>query len=105
VAGMCERDRGARGKIFEQIEAELKTLKKKVERSKEEIAAIIRDKERFAKELDKALGDFLGETIGNILMGLMLPAGDRLQQSADRTRQVHDNLVLAFALAWYERDH
>jgi hypothetical protein len=103
VAGMHERDRGARKKKFDQIEAELKTLKKKVEDAKEEIAAILRDKS--GKELDKARSDFLGETIGHILMGLMLPSGDGLQQSADRTAQVHDNLVLAFALVWYQRDH
>jgi hypothetical protein len=29
----------------------------------------------------------------------------KVQQAADRARQVQDNLRLAFALAWYQRDH
>jgi hypothetical protein len=36
---------------------------------------------------------------------MFLPAGDKVQQAADRASQVQDNVCVAFALAGYKRDH
>jgi len=38
-------------------------------------------------------------------MALLTPAASRIQDAADRSMQVQHNLALAFALAWYQRDH
>jgi hypothetical protein len=46
-----------------------------------------------------------GEMIGNIILGLMLVAYDRVQNAADRIEQEHYNVELAFVLAAYQRDH
>ena len=45
-----------------------------------------------------------GEYIGDILIGLMLPAFTRVQDATDRTEQSQANLQLAFALAAYRAD-
>jgi hypothetical protein len=45
-----------------------------------------------------------GEHIGNILISLLLPAIDKVQDAADRTEQQQNNLHLAFALAAYRAD-
>jgi len=45
-----------------------------------------------------------GEQIGNILIGLLLPAMDKIQDSYDRTQQTQVNLHIAFALAAYRAD-
>jgi hypothetical protein len=46
-----------------------------------------------------------GETIGNLLIALMLPAVDKVQSAAERCEQSQRNLYFAFALAAYHRDH
>jgi hypothetical protein len=46
-----------------------------------------------------------GELIGNILIGLMLPAFQKLTDAEDRYQQGLRNLHLAFALAGYRADH
>jgi hypothetical protein len=46
-----------------------------------------------------------GETIGHILIGLFLPALEKVQSAIDRCDQTQRNLHLAFALAAYQRDH
>ena len=45
-----------------------------------------------------------GEQIGNILIGLLLPALDKIQDAYDRTEQTQINLHIAFALAAYRAD-
>lgn len=45
-----------------------------------------------------------GEVIGHVLLGLMLPALDKLQDAMDRAEQTHRNLVIAAALAAYRAD-
>jgi len=45
-----------------------------------------------------------GEYIGDILIGLMLPAFYKVQDAADRTEQTQANLQVAFALAGYRAD-
>jgi hypothetical protein len=46
-----------------------------------------------------------GEQLGRILMGLLLPAVEKLQQASERNEQINRNLHLAFALAMYQRDN
>ena len=45
-----------------------------------------------------------GEMIGNVLLGLLMPAFDKIQTAADRNEQTHRNLHLAFALAAFRAD-
>jgi len=45
-----------------------------------------------------------GERIGNILIGLLLPATHKIQDAADRTEQTQINLQIAFALAAFRAD-
>src|SRR5262249_45125355 len=46
-----------------------------------------------------------GKLLGEILIGLLIPAADRVQQASDRTEQLRRNSHVAFALAAYQRDH
>jgi hypothetical protein len=43
----------------------------------------------------------VGRVIGDILIGLLLPAVHKVQNAFDRIKQTHDNLHVAFALAKY----
>ena len=45
-----------------------------------------------------------GEWFGDLLLGLMLPVIDKLQDAAERGEQDERNLHVAFALAAYHRD-
>ncbi len=45
-----------------------------------------------------------GEMIGNLLLDLMLPAIEKIQDSADRIEQTEINLQIAFALAIYRAE-
>ena len=45
-----------------------------------------------------------GAAIGHVLLGLMLPALDKLQDAMDRAEQTHRNLVVAAALAAYRAE-
>jgi len=45
-----------------------------------------------------------GEMIGNILIGLLFPALQKVQDASDRVRQAERNLHVAFALAAYRAD-
>ncbi len=49
--------------------------------------------------------DERGEMIGKILIGLMMPAFNKVQEASDRREQGERNLSLAFALAAYQRDN
>jgi type II secretory pathway pseudopilin PulG len=46
-----------------------------------------------------------GESIGNVLIALLLPAFQKLHQAADRSEQFNRNQQLAFALAAYRADN
>ena len=77
------------------------------------MAAIVRDVKLLRQQtmaagnLGKALlsSSVRGETIGNMVICLMLPAFERLQTAAERSEQTQRNLYLAFALVAYQRDH
>jgi hypothetical protein len=94
VDALSEKERGTRQKKVDQIEADLKTLKAK------------------SIDPDAGLGQLLfgdkqgkSEALGDILVTMLLPAIGKVQAAADRAQQTHDNLLVAFALAWYERAH
>jgi hypothetical protein len=46
-----------------------------------------------------------GEAMGNILVSLLLPAFEKVQDSSDRAEQIQNNTQVAFALAAYRADH
>jgi hypothetical protein len=45
------------------------------------------------------------KSFANILSTMLLPAASRVQAAEERARQMHENLLMAFILARYERDH
>jgi len=79
----------------------------------QEMAAIIRDLKILKQQvtdtgvIEKSFmgSEGRGEMIGNILIGLMLPAFDRVQSAAERCEQRQRNLHLAFILAAFQHDH
>jgi hypothetical protein len=104
VNGMCDRlaavargkDRNSREKQWEQIESEVKKLRKKVESG-----AVA---EAFHHATDKAAAG--GRVIFDIEISLHLAlAVHKIQNAADRIKQENDDLQIAFALAWYHREH
>jgi hypothetical protein len=96
VKALRVEDRTTREKELAQLDAELKELKKKTQESMPSGFELL-----FAKDSAKVRG----ETIGNILICLMLPAFNRVQSASDRCEQSQNNIYLAFALAAYYRDH
>jgi hypothetical protein len=78
----------------------------------EELAAIDRDLRLLKQRVTGAgiVGQLVmgpeerGETIGNILITLLVPALDKAQNAAERVEQAQRNLHVAFALVAYQRD-
>jgi len=97
AAAMRENDRSLRKKKLEQVDADvgayLKAQKSKLA-SPEGRAEILSG---GAKGIGKAVGD--------VTIALLVPAVHKVQKAWNRVQQVQDNLHLAFALAWYQRDH
>jgi hypothetical protein len=87
---MRVQDRATREKQLNQIGKELDELNKKSAQSRPGIF-----------QIRKAVG----EKIGNIMIGLLVPAIQKVQNASDRCEQIQNNLYLAFALAAYHRDH
>lgn len=96
VVALREKDRGVREKKLEQIEAELRSLREKAAGWGTKLKLLVGGKET-AKVRGKAIGD--------ILIALMILPARKVEQAAERSRQIQDNLAVAFALAWYQRDH
>jgi hypothetical protein len=88
-----EKERPAREEQLKDLEIELKETR----------AAIIN--EGKLRELVLGSAKDKGKLVGDILITLLMPAVIKVQSAADRCRQIQDNTILAFALAWYERDH
>ena len=78
AAAMRLKDRAEREKEFDKIEAELKALKKEVAGSGN-LAKLLLAKDK-PKEVGKAIGD--------VLIGLLIPAIRKVQNAYDRTEQV-----------------
>jgi hypothetical protein len=90
VAALRQPKRGPRERRLEAVDDERRTLKGIV-----------------LNELDELLGNNArrGKVMGDISISLHFPAVGQVQRAADRTQQVQDNVVLAFALAWYRAEH
>jgi hypothetical protein len=93
AAAMREKDRGSRQKKLEQIDADMKALKAKVV-SPEDLSKFL-------------FGDASarGKAVGDMMICLVVPAVLKVHDAGERIRQEYDNLLLAFALAWYQRGH
>jgi hypothetical protein len=87
AAAMRQPDRAARVKALDQIDADLKDRKKQLTDGGELNRKLVGN----AQERGQALGD--------VLVGLLLPAVSKIQTAADRGQQLQDNVLLAFALA------
>ncbi|HEV3257927.1 MAG TPA: hypothetical protein VG013_13660, partial [Gemmataceae bacterium] len=92
AAAMREKDRRSRQKKLDQIEADLRALKKKIVAG--EMAKLLRGGNKATSKL-----------LGDILISLLVPALSKVQTAGDRAKQTQNNLEVAFALAWYQRDH
>jgi hypothetical protein len=85
--------------------------KKKLEQTNEDLDAYLKaQKSKLATPQGQARvlaggTKGVGKAIGDVLIGLVVPSMHKVQKAWDRVQQVQDNLHLAFALAWYQRDH
>jgi hypothetical protein len=91
-AAMRIKDRVAREKEFELIEVDYTELTKKYP-------------DPDIKKLLKQVGakKLVSKQLGDILMGLLMPAVRKVQYAADRMEQVDRNLHIALALAAYRK--
>ena len=90
--------RAEREKVLSKFEEDLKALKKEV---MEQGNLANRVQLLFSKDKPKEIG----KAIGNVLVGLLVPAVRKVQSAYDRSEQVQRNLRVAFALAAYRADH
>jgi hypothetical protein len=95
VAALRIKDRAAREKELDRIEVDLKTLKKNAADQADVVKALLEGKDP---------GETIGQKMGDVLIGLLMPATRKVQTAADRSEQVQRNQHLAFALAAYRRD-
>jgi hypothetical protein len=92
MAAACRLpDRAARERELANIVDEIKRIKSDVDR----ISVL----DRVVKNKSER-----GEMIGNILIALVIPAFNKVQDALDRTEQTQRNLHVAFALAAYRAD-
>jgi hypothetical protein len=96
VAILRVKDDVDRAKQLQQFEKEVNELKAK---NTEEADRL------YLLPVGKATPAVRGTFLGGRIAGLMMPALRKVQQAEDRAGQVQDNLAVAFALAWYQRDH
>jgi hypothetical protein len=93
AAALAEKNRVAREKNLDQIERDLKALKQHLEDGG--LAPLF--------ERGKKTGKARGKVLGDLLIALLMPAVRKVQSAVDRVRQTEDNLLVAIALARYER--
>src|SRR5262249_29379524 len=91
VAACRLPDRAAREREFATLIDEIKRIKLEVEGISVLDRVVMSKAER-------------GETVGNILIAMMIPAFNKVQDAIDRTEQTQRNLQVAFALAAYRAD-
>jgi hypothetical protein len=96
AAALRMKDRDAREKELDKIEADLKMTKKRLsEKGDDDLRKLLLDKDR-PKEA--------GEAMSDVLIALLVPAIRKVQNAYDRTEQVQRNLRIAFALAAYHSE-
>src|SRR5262249_25376882 len=88
--------RADRQKALDKIEEDVKALKKESAR-RANLADLIMRKDPSDQTVGKAIGD--------VLIGLLLPAARKVQDGHDRVEQGRRNPPRAFALAAYHRTH
>lgn len=93
VAAMREKDRGTRQKKLGEIEAELAKVK----------ADLTDGGELAGLFAGNQPADAIGKVMGDVMIGLLMPALVKVTAAADRGQQNLDNVTVAFALAWYQR--
>jgi hypothetical protein len=96
AAALRVRDRAEREQRLAQIEEGLKVLPKRVS-PPSKLAQLFLGKEAHEKQVV--------ESIGNVLLTLLVPALRKVSQAYDRSEQVQRNLHIAFALAAYRGEH
>jgi hypothetical protein len=96
AAALLLKDAAARQKAIARVEEDITALKKDAVDYAGVFKAIVEGGDP-GKQVSKA--------IGNVLIGLLLPAAGKVQTAHDRAEQTQRNLHLAFALAAYRRDH
>ncbi len=90
------KDRAEREKQLEKIEADVKALRKDAAGPANFLKALMAGED---------VGKATGTAIGNVLVGLMMPAAGKVQHAADRAEQAQRNLHVAFALAGYRLEN
>jgi hypothetical protein len=94
VAALRLKDRAARTKAFTELEADLALLVGK--KSESDLMKLVRR---------AGAGKAVGAQIGAVLVGLLAPAINKVQDAADRTEQIDRNVRVALALAAHNQDH
>jgi hypothetical protein len=93
-AAMRRPTRAARQAEMAKIDAELKELSKKA-RGMDQLAMLGNGPP------DKAVV----KAIGDVLLGLLIPAVQKVQEAEDRNAQMQQNVQVAFALALYKKEN
>jgi hypothetical protein len=93
AAAMSEKDLNSRRKKLQEIDGEVKALKTKLQEPTEKLKTLFGGA--------KARGEFFG----NVMIVLLAPAVLKVHDAGERTRQIHDNFMFAFALESWQRDH
>jgi lysophospholipase L1-like esterase len=95
AAGMRDKDSAARAKQLNEVDNDIKKIREDL-RASEIIKAFV-DPDTAPEELGRVLGD--------VLIPMLIPAAQRVQQAGDRLEQTQHNLEIAFALAAYQREN
>jgi hypothetical protein len=88
--------RGERIKAFAEIERDVKELKRKTVGEDNDVGAV-------AQAMVGNPGKEAGQAIGNVLVGLLVPASEKVMTAADRAEQTQRNLRVAFALEAFRK--
>lgn len=87
-----EKDRATRTQKWTQFESEIRAMKARLDGGAGGTAL------KNTKTPTER-----GEIMGDIFLALMLPAAGKVMDAADRTFQTHENVIVAFAIAWYQQ--
>jgi hypothetical protein len=97
VAALRQKDHRLRKEQCDQITADVKALQDRIFKNWNQTLELLGDK--------KQSPNVRGEAIGNMLICTSSAPIGKIQQASDRCQQTNENLLLAFALARYQRDH